>query len=204
MNRTILAAALAACLAGVTAAAAPKSENSETTILRNLAASPNAADREKAAGLAAVEQENARLHRSKNLSAQEIQTIAEEKSAGHAKRSAELSRHTASQQPAAASPFHGVIDGNDVPNPFRADELTILNFWGGERNGKPIGVYSGYLPEDPSRGVLVVFDDRNNTRGTRYELPAGPMAIASEADGTLILQSRGNELRFDLASRRFD
>jgi hypothetical protein len=63
------------------------------------------ASEEKVPGLKGVEQENARFNRSKSLTEHEIQAMVEEKSAGHAKRSAELSRAAASQQPAPASPF---------------------------------------------------------------------------------------------------
>ena len=159
------------------------------------------ADESKPESRAGVEKENARFNRSKNLSAKDIQTIIDEKSAGHAKRAAEMSR--AAEARLVTSPFTGIIEAEDIPNPFRADELTIVNYWGGQTNGKPIGVYSGYRPSDPSRGVLVVFDDAKNTRGTDYEMPSAPMAIAAELNGTLTLQSRGQRVVFDLATRTF-
>jgi hypothetical protein len=155
-----------------------------------------AAEQEKAPGLTGIAQETARLNQSKTLTPEQIETIVQEKAAGHARRVAE--QHPPAQA-AAPTPFRGIIDAKDVPNPFRPNELTIINFWGGEK----IGVYSGYRPDDPSRGVLVVFDGKDNTRGTCYDVPAAPMAIASFVNGALLLQTRGQSLTFNLSTRRF-
>jgi hypothetical protein len=181
MNRTItLTAALAAGLALATIAAAS----------------------DEKAGQSGVTQETARLNRSKNLTPQQIQAIIVEKSAGHAARVREM--HSPAPRPVTASAFRGIVEAEDIPNPFRADELTIVNFWGGESNGKPIGVYSTYRADDPSHGVLVVFDDKDNTRGTRYDVPGGPMSLVAAANGTLTLQARSRRTQFDLTARRFN
>lgn len=70
-----------------------------------------------------------------------------------------------------------------------------MNFWGGEIDGKAIGVYAGYYPENPLQGVLAVFDDKNNSKGKFYPTPklTGPVRIISELNGVLILKSVSGE-----------
>lgn len=205
MKKTMnFVAALTAGLAMMTpATGATGTPDRELAAARAAAAASDATSKEKAAALPALEAENARFNRSRTLTATETEAIVAAKAAGHAKQVAEQAQQASPRAIGAASPFQGIVDAEDVPNPFRASDFTILNYWGGELNGKAIGVYAGFRPDDLSRGVLVVFDDPKDSRGTFYDMPGAPSGITSQLGTMLVLQSRAGRQIFDLGTRQF-
>jgi hypothetical protein len=199
-----LMAALTAGLAVMTpVTGATSTPDPELAAARAAASASDATAKEKARALPALEEENARFNRSKTLTAVQTQAIVAAKAAGHASQVAQQARQESQRRIPTVSPFQGIIEAEDLPNPFRASEFTILNYWGGDVNGKAIGVYAGYRPDDPSRGVLVVFDDPANSRGTFYDMPGAPSGITSRLGTTLVLQSRAGRQVFDLGTRQF-
>lgn len=127
-----------------------------------------------------------------------------EKELGDQQMQQELAARTAPELTTDAvplSPFQGIIDGADVPAPFSSTEFMVLNYWGGTIDGKVIGVYAGYRPENPAQGVIALMDDPNNPLGTFYTVSSGPVRIVSERNGVLTLQSLTNAYSFDVRTK---
>ncbi len=141
----------------------------------------------------ALKEEEARIIEKQNInmSKDKKDAVIQEKEREHKERMKEISSYISPSIQQEKSSFKGIIEGNDVPAPFQSNEFVVLNFWGGEINGKTIGVYAGYRPENPSQGVVVVFDDKDSSKGKFYSAPksTSPVRIISEANGILTLES---------------
>lgn len=151
----------------------------------------------KIKGTDALKEEEARIIAKQNLniSKDKRDAVIQEKEQRHKERMKEIASYTPPSAQTEKSSFKGIVEGNDIPAPFRSDEFTVLNFWGGEIDGKAIGVYAGYRPDNPSQGVIVVFDDKNDTQGKFYSTPksTGPVRIISEVNGVITLKSVAGE-----------
>lgn len=198
---------LAAVLVAAIAAPGPADDagpSPEIEALRELgtSASLDPAMREKVRALRGLEEEDERMTAAGEMSDEERRQVVREKRRGHRARL----RATPSHRPRrrATPSFEGIFARDEVPAPFRSSEFRVTNFWGGTVDRTRVGVYAGYRPEDPSRGVLVVFDDPSDVEGRSYEMPsgAGPAVILSEGDGELGVGSVAGE--FEVLEQRSD
>lgn len=152
---------------------------------------------DKNKSLDALKEEEARIIEKQNInmSKDKKDAVIMEKEQKHKEQLKKIASYiTPSVQPEKSS-FKGIVEGNNAPSPFQSNEFTALNFWGGEIDGKAIGIYAGYYPENPLQGVIAVFDDRNNSKSKFYSTPksTGPIRIISELNGTLTLKSVSGE-----------
>lgn len=151
----------------------------------------------KIKGMDALKEEEARViaKQNANTSKDKRDAVIQEKEQGHKERMKKITSYVSPLAQTEKSSFKGIVERNDVPAPFRSDEFTVLNFWGGEIDGKAIGVYAGYRPDNPFQGVIVVFADKNDERGKFYSTPksTGPVRIISEVNGVLTLKSVAGE-----------
>lgn len=186
----------------------------EAEILRRIQREGSEEEKEnlkgKLGGLPVLEAEEARWCALFNLSKKEKERIIEEKRKGHEDylRQVEEWRKQGllEKKEVPKSPFQGIWEGDTAPAPFRPYEFSVLNSWGGELDGKPIGVYAGYRPESPSQGVVVVFDDINDSKGKFYSVPTptGPVRIIFEKNGVLTLKSVSGEFEvYDLKQETY-
>ena len=132
--------------------------NPELNILQKLSIEERASTRmqEKISGIHALEEEELRLRANKYISPDEQTRIIKEKTRGHEEQLKQMV-----ESPVVdvidTYQFRGIFEGIQVPAPFSSEEFKVINYWGGEIDGKRVGVYAGYLPHNPSQGALVIF-----------------------------------------------
>jgi len=207
-KRLAIAISAAALMVAVTAVAAePATEGAEARLLRQLLKSDSAEAtlKQKVAAIAPkLEAEASRLNAAKALTAEERRQIVRDKvdaAAEHAADEATTAATDARSLTVDENPFFGIHEAADVPNDFTADEFVALTYWGGTVNGKPVGMFSGYRPSDPSHGVVVVMADKADPHGTFYDVVGAPSRIASVTRNLVTLVSATGHVQFDLVTK---
>lgn len=104
------------------------------------------------------------------------------------------------------TPMSGVFPGSD--GMVRPEEAEIINYWAGSFGGSGWTVLAGSMPQDPSRGVVIVLKNDGFSL-TDYQFIAAPedveqLRVVSAENGMILLEDRqGRKLKFDLSSMRF-
>ncbi len=158
----------------------------------------------KLSGIQGLKEEAARLRDNKYISPEEQIKIINEKIQGQKEQLKRMDQSPVFNTE-DISPFQGIFEGAQVPAPFDSKDFKVVNYWGGEINTKQVGVYAGYLSQNPSQGILVVFKSKDDIKGNYYNAPtmSGPLRIISESNGILIVESiKGEFERYGVPQER--
>jgi hypothetical protein len=106
----------------------------------------------------------------------------------------------------AETPMSGIFPGSD--GMVRPEEAEIINYWAGSFEGSGWTVLAGSMPQDPTRGVVIVLKNDGFSL-TDYQFVAAPdgveqLRVVSADNGTILLEDRqGKKVKFSLPSMRF-